>query len=71
VRAWLLRITVNVCQHWRRRGFGRRLAYEFPLPADDRGEADLGTYVTVRTAYMASWNGQTLRRTTDDGHTWT
>lgn len=48
VRAWLLRITVNVCQQWRRRAFGRRLAHEFPLPADDAAvAADAALFATV------------------------
>jgi RNA polymerase sigma factor (sigma-70 family) len=47
VRPWLLRITVNVCRHWQRGGFGRRVRTTEPLPEDDEGlallDADLGT----------------------------
>ncbi len=44
-RAWLLRITVNVCHQWRRGDFGKERNLTEPLPAD----SDLGrTGATVR-----------------------
>lgn len=38
-RAWLLRITVNVCHSWRRRRFGAIQASETSLPEDDTPQA--------------------------------
>lgn len=35
VRAWLLRITVNVCLQWRRGWLGKRIARTQPLTEDD------------------------------------
>ena len=44
LRAWLLRITVNVCRQWQRGSFGRRARLTGPLPeegADVAGLEDL------------------------------
>ena len=48
MRAWLLKITVNVCNQWRRGGFGRRERLNVPLPDDGDVtyallDTDLGT----------------------------
>jgi RNA polymerase sigma-70 factor (ECF subfamily) len=48
VRPWLLRITVNVCQHWRSTR-GRQLTRELPLPTGDLAEANLSAFATINS----------------------
>ena len=64
-RAWLLRITVNVCQHWRRRSLGRRQAHEFPLPAEDTPAASLFATVSTNPGSSDHTGALDLRRVLD------